>query len=76
MQTMAQSSLVYRLTDSPVALGILAAARVGPALVGAPLAGVVRDRVSRRDLVLSTQTLNLLQVVLLVTLTLVGAVRA
>jgi MFS family permease len=75
MQTTAQAWLVYRLTNSPLALGLLSAARFGPALVGAPLAGVVADRFPRRMVVLLTQSASLVQASLLAALTLSGAVR-
>jgi len=75
MQTMALGWLLYRLTDSPLALGLLAAARFGPSLVGAPFAGVAADRVSRRSLVLTTQTLGALQAAALAALTLAGRIE-
>lgn len=75
MQTMAQSWLVYRLTDSPLALGLLTAARFGPSLIAAPLAGVMADRFPRRNLVLSAQALAMVQAGVLATLTLSGVVQ-
>jgi MFS family permease len=75
MQTTAQAWLVYRLTGSPLVLGLLSAARFGPSLVGAPLAGVVTDRFPRRLLVLLTQSASLVQASLMAALTLSGAVR-
>jgi MFS family permease len=75
MQTTAQAWLVYRLTGSPLALGLLSAARFGPSLVGAPIAGVVTDRFPRRLLVLLTQSASLIQASLMAALTLSGAVR-
>ncbi len=74
MQTTAQAWLVYRLTDSPMMLGLLSVARFGPALVGAPIAGVLTDRLPRRLVVLVTQALSLLQASVLAVLTLTGAV--
>jgi len=55
MQTTALAWLVYRLSDSAFVLGLLAAARFGPALVGAPLGGALTDRVARLPLVVATQ---------------------
>jgi len=75
MQVMAQSWLVFRLTDSPLALGLLSVSRFGPSLVGAPLAGVLADRVSRRQLVIFTQTASLVIASMLAALTLGGVVR-
>lgn len=74
MQTMALSWLLYRLTDSPLYLGLLAAARFGPSLVLSPLAGVVTDRLPRRDLVIGTQAASLVQSATLAALTLSGVV--
>ena len=76
MQTLAQGWLLYRLTDSPFALGLLSAARFGPSFIGAPFAGVVTDRFPRRGLVLLTQSLGLLQATSLAALTLSGRVEA
>ncbi len=75
MQTMAQSWLVYRLTDSPLTLGLLTAARFGPSLFGAPVAGVMADRFARRNLVLAAQALAMAQAGVLAGLTLAGAVE-
>ncbi|MEW6338496.1 MAG: MFS transporter [Acidobacteriota bacterium] len=75
MQSMAQAWLVYRLSGSPLVLGILWAVRFGPSLVLAPLAGVVADRFPRRSLVLATQAASLLQAAALAALTLSGTVR-
>ncbi len=75
MQTTAQAWLIYRLTDSPLVLGVLSAVRFGPALVGSPIAGVLTDRLPRRLVVLSTQSLSLMQATLMAALTLSGAVR-
>jgi MFS family permease len=76
MQTLAQGWLLYRLTDSPLALGMLSAARFGPSLLGALVAGVVTDRLPRRPLVLATQALGMLQAAALAALTLSGHVQA
>ena len=75
MQTTAQAWLVYRLTNSPLMLGFLSVARFGPALVGSPIAGVLTDRLPRRLLVLTTQSVSLVQASLLAALTLTGVVR-
>jgi MFS family permease len=75
MQTMAQGWLIYRLTSSPLALGLLSAARFGPSLIGSPLAGVITDRLSRRRLVLFTQTMGLIQASLMAAVTITGVVQ-
>jgi MFS family permease len=75
MQTMAQGWLVYRLTSSPLMLGLLTAARFGPALFAAPIAGVLTDRYERRRVVLATQAASLVHATLLAALTLSGVVQ-
>ncbi len=75
MQTTAQAWLIYRLTDSPLMLGVLSAVRFGPALVGSPIAGVFTDRLPRRSVVLVTQSLSGVQATLMAALTLSGTIR-
>jgi len=75
MQTMAQAWLFYRLTGFPLALGFLTAARFGPALFSAPLAGLAADRLPRKTTLLVTQTISLVLATLLAVLTLGGWVR-
>lgn len=54
-QRVAQSWLVYDLTLSPLALGIVSFAPAIPVLVLSPWAGVVIDHTSRRLLLITTQ---------------------
>jgi MFS family permease len=75
VQITAQSWLIYRLTHSPLFLGLLSAARFGPALVVAPFAGIVVDRFPRRRVALLTQTAGLLLATLLAGLALAGQLR-
>ncbi len=55
MQAIAQSWLVYRLTDSPTLLGLVAFAGQVPVLLVSPFAGVVADRLDRRGILFLTQ---------------------
>ncbi|MBI4463453.1 MAG: MFS transporter [Acidobacteria bacterium] len=75
VQMVAQSWLVYRLSQSPVMLGLVGFAGQIPYLVLAPVAGVVADRMNLRRLILITQTLAMLQAFLLAGLTLTGTVQ-
>jgi predicted MFS family arabinose efflux permease len=75
MQTTAQSWLVYRLTNSPLALGLLTFSKFGPALVLAPFAGLVADRLPRRKLLLLTQSASLLVATILAVLALTETIR-
>lgn len=56
MQSIAQGWLVFQLTRSELALGLVACASGIPPLLLSPVAGVVVDRFSRRTLLLATQT--------------------
>lgn len=75
MQSMALAWLVYRLTGSPMALGVLSVARFGPSLLGSPLAGVITDRFPRRHLVLCTQATSMLIASALTALTMSGKIQ-
>lgn len=75
MQTVAQSWLVYRLTDSPLLLGLTGFAGQIPVFVLAPLGGVVADRLDRRRILLATQGSSMVLALTLAALTLSGAVE-
>jgi MFS family permease len=60
MQSVAQGWLVYRLSGSAFALGVVAFASYAPVLAVAPVAGVAADRVRRYHLVILTQVLLML----------------
>lgn len=57
----AQTLLVLELTDSGVALGVLAASQFGPVLLLGPWAGLVADRSDKRRLLLIVQAIAMLQ---------------
>ena len=60
MQIVAQSWLVLQLTGSAVDLGILGALQMLPMLIVGPFGGVLADRWRKRDLLVATQTAQLL----------------
>jgi MFS family permease len=68
----AQTLLVLELTDSGIALGVLAAAQFGPILVLGPWAGLVADRSDKRRLLLVVQTVAMGQSFLLAALAFSG----
>ncbi len=70
MQRVAQSWLVYRLTGSAWWLGVVGFTGQVPVFVLALLGGVLADRYSRYRLILLTQTLALVQALVLAVLTL------
>src|SRR5512139_189793 len=59
MQSVAQGWLVYSLTKSPLYLGIVATAASLPVLLFTLIGGVVADRLSKRTLLIITQTLSM-----------------
>ena len=70
MTRVATSWLVYRLTQSPLLLGIVGFAGQIPTFLLAPLAGVIVDRIDRRTLLVWTQALAMVQSLVLAFLTL------
>ena len=74
MQSVAQGWLVYRLSGSALALGVVAFAGYLPILCLAPVAGVIADRLPRRRVFFVTQTLLLLIASTLATLVATGVV--
>ena len=57
----AQTLLVLKLTDSGVALGLLAACQFGPVLLLGAWAGLVADRSDKRKLLIIVQTIAMVQ---------------
>lgn len=70
MTRIATSWLVYRLTGSALLLGTVSFAGQIPTFILAPVAGVLVDRWNRRQVLLWTQTLAMVQSLLLAWLTL------
>jgi MFS family permease len=70
MTRVATSWLVYRLTKSSLLLGTVGFAGQIPTFLLAPFAGVVVDRIDRRKVLLWTQTLAMVQSLVLAWLTL------
>lgn len=75
MQLVAVPALLYDLTDSSTWLGISSMASLIPAVFLTPHAGVLADRVSRRSILLVTQTVQMTMAFLLWTLYLTGDIR-
>lgn len=69
MQQIAMAWLAYSLTHSALVLGLLGFASQIPILLLAPLGGVWSDRVDRRQLMMATQALAMLQALVLALLT-------
>jgi MFS family permease len=75
MQTVAQAWLVLKLSNSPMALGVVAFAGYMPVVMVALFAGAVVDRIDRRRLIIATQTILMLSALVLAALTFAGVVR-
>src|SRR5260370_20074227 len=60
MQITAQGWLVFQLTHSAAWLGVVALAAGLPILALAPVAGVIVERYSRRQIMLVTQTVQMI----------------
>jgi MFS family permease len=72
MQFTAQSWLMYRLTESSAAVGILAAAQTGPGLVLGPLAGALADRHDKRRLMMASLGASMVPALVLAIITVLG----
>jgi len=75
MQRVALAWLVYRLTDSALLLGVVAFSGQFPTFLLASVAGVLADRSNRHRILLVTQTLALVQALLLAFLVLTQVVQ-
>ncbi|MBN1667389.1 MAG: MFS transporter [Anaerolineales bacterium] len=63
MQIVAQGWLVYRLTDSPLMLGLVNFVALVPVVPVSLLAGVLSDRLPRRKLMIVTELVLMLQAI-------------
>src|SRR5690349_20336559 len=75
MQSIAQGWLVYQLTHSALWLGIVACASGLPLLLLSPAAGVFIERVSRRQTMMVTQTIQMILAFILAALTVTNTVQ-
>ncbi len=74
VQRLAVGWLAWKLTESGAWLGTVAFADLFPTVLLAPLTGAVADRVDRKNLMIVTQILMLIQAGLLAWLTLAGLI--
>jgi MFS family permease len=75
MQSIAQSWLVYRLTQSSLLLGLVGFSGQIPVFLFAPLGGLFADRYSRHRTVIATQTASMLLALILAALTLLKQIQ-
>lgn len=74
-QSVAQTWLVYRLTGSPMWLGLVTFAQQAPVFALAPLGGSIADGVPRRSVLVATQSAAMVLALALAALALSGSVR-
>ena len=72
---MALSWLVWRITKDPIFLGMVEGANLFPMLLFAWAGGMLADRYDRRKVMITTQTLAMIQAIVLATLTLTGIIE-
>ncbi len=75
MQRLAQDWLVLRLTNSPLALGIVSMLQFLPITLFSLYGGVIADRFPKRNLLLVTQTVSTVQAVAMALLTSLGVIN-
>jgi MFS family permease len=76
MQSIAQDWLIFSLTHSSTAVGVTMALQFGPMLLLGMHAGALADRLPKRSILLTTQSLNAAATLALAVVTIAGAVRA
>jgi MFS family permease len=75
MQRVAQAWLVYELTRSAFALGVVGFATRAPVIFLSLFAGVLADRVDKRRILITSQVFAMAQAFILAVLTFTGTVR-
>jgi MFS family permease len=75
MQTLGQSWLVLRMTESPFLLGVITTIQTLPFLLLGLFAGAITDRLPKRKLIIITQTASMILAFALAILVWTGVVR-
>jgi MFS family permease len=75
MQSIAQGWVVYQIGHSELTLGLVAFASAIPILLISPWAGVIVDRISRRNLLIMTQSGAMILALILAVLTFTNIVK-
>src|SRR5437764_5300063 len=75
MQSVAQSWLIYRMTNSAVLLGFVGFASQIPVFLLAPVGGAVADKYNRHRILAATQAVSMLLAFALAALTLTGRIE-
>jgi MFS family permease len=74
MQAVAMGWLVYRMTNSPLLLGVVGFSSQIPSFILGPFAGLMADRFNRHRLLVITQTLSMIQAFILAILTITSTI--
>lgn len=74
MQQIAMNWLIYRLTHSPLLLGVVGFTSRIPTFAIAPFGGVLADRWNRHRMLVITQTLSMIQALIFAVLVLTGLI--
>ena len=75
MQTIAQALLVLEITDSKIALGTVVMLQFLPITIFVLFAGVIADRVPKREFIIGTRAIAMVQAIILTALVWSGAVE-
>ena len=75
MQQIALSWLVYHMTNSEFLLGLVGFSNLIPFLFFTPLGGILADRINRRRILITIQTLSMIQAGILTYLTFTGIIN-
>jgi len=75
MQNIAQAYLVFAITQNPLWSGVVACAAGLPLILLAPVAGVIVERYPRRDLMIVTQTVQMILAFILTVLMIANIVQ-
>ena len=75
MQAVASGWLAYRLTNSPLILGIVGFSSQIPIFLLGPLGGFLADTGNKRRILIVTQTISMIQALVLAVLTLSGKIE-
>jgi len=75
MQIVAQGWLVYGLTDSPLMLGLVNVVGLLPVVPVSLVAGVISDRLPRRNLIIASEVVLMVQALAMAVLTWLGLIQ-
>jgi len=75
MQAIAMGWLVYRMTNSPMLLGLVGFVSQIPAFILSPFAGIAADRFNRHHILIVTQVLAMIEALVMAALAMTGTIQ-